>query len=316
MENQKKIWRGKQLHYQPEKSHVHPFLVDLWNDVEKATDGRVVMEVLADNGGLKKSHLDIVDGVIQGDIQFYALMGSILGPITPTMNVQSLPFAFRDNTDVYGSMDGLLGEYLRRELGTKGLYLVPGGLMENGFRHIVTNTQPVKDVSDLEGLVIRIPEGQVFEETFRALGAKPVPLFVLELYDALKTGKLQAQENPLAIIDSLKLHEVTKYVSMTSHMWSGFNLIGNLGFWEALPVDIQEIILHQVRTHIGRQRQYTIDLNLELATSLKSQGMVFNMVDTKPFRQRLAGTFYQRWKAELGSEVWGLLEAQVGRLAE
>jgi TRAP-type C4-dicarboxylate transport system substrate-binding protein len=134
LENQKKIWRGKQLHYQPEKSHVHPFLVDLWNDVEKATDGRVVMEVLADNGGLKKSHLDIVDGVIQGDIQFYALMGSILGPITPTMNVQSLPFAFRDNTDVYGAMDGLLGEYLRRELGTKGLYLVPGGLMENGFR--------------------------------------------------------------------------------------------------------------------------------------------------------------------------------------
>ena len=188
--------------------------------------------------------------------------------------------------------------------------------MENGFRHIVTNTQPVKDVSDLEGLVIRIPEGQVFEETFRALGAKPVPLFVLELYDALKTGKLQAQENPLAIIDSLKLHEVTKYVSMTSHMWSGFNLIGNLGFWEALPVDIQEIILHQVRIHIGRQRQYTIDLNLELATSLKSQGMVFNMVDTKPFRKRLAGTFYQRWKAELGSEVWGLLEAQVGKLAE
>ena len=242
-------------------------------------------------------------------------MGSILGPITPTMNVQSLPFAFRDNTDVYGAMDGLLGEYLRRELGTKGLYLVPGGLMENGFRHIVTNTQPVKDVSDLEGLVIRIPEGQVFEETFRALGAKPVPLFVLELYDALKTGKLQAQENPLAIIDSLKLHEVTKYVSMTSHMWSGFNLIGNLGFWEALPVDIQEIILHQVRTHIGWQRQYTIDLNLELATSLKSQGMVFNMVDTKPFRQRLAGTFYQRWKAELGSEVWRLLEAQVGKLA-
>jgi hypothetical protein len=44
--------------------------------------------------------------------------------------------------------------------------------------------------------------------------------------------------------------------------------------------------------------------------------MVFNMVDTKPFRQRLAGTFYQRWKAELGSDVWGLLEAQVGKLAE
>ena len=308
-------WRGRQLHYQPVASHVHPFLVDLWAAVREETSGQLDIEVIADNGGLKKSHLGIVDDVIAGDIQFYALMGSILGPIAPAMNVQSLPFAFQTNDDIYRLMDGALGDVLRADLQARGLYLMPGGLMENGFRHIATTHRPIEHVDDLAGLSIRIPEGKVFEDTFRELGAEPVPLFVLELYDALKTGRLQAQENPLAIIDSLRLHEVTRYVSFTSHMWSGFNVIGNLAFWQALPEDVQQVVLRNVELHIGRQRLHTIALNAALATSLAQRGMQFNTADSASFRARLAGGFYRRWKAELGSRIWTLLEAQVGPLA-
>ncbi len=155
----------------------------------------------------------------------------------------------------------------------------------------------------------------MFEDTFRELGAEPVPLFVLELYDALKTGRIQAQENPLAIIDSLKLHEVTRYVSLTSHMWSGFNLIGNPAFWAGLPEDVQQVVLRNVAKHVGRQRRHTQALNDELATSLQQRGMVFNTADAASFRARLAGGFYRRWKAELGSRVWDLLEAEVGALS-
>jgi tripartite ATP-independent transporter DctP family solute receptor len=307
-------WRGRQFHYQPVASHVHPFLVDLWDAVREETAGRLDIEVVADNGGLKKSHLEIVDGVIAGEIQFYALMGSILGPLAPAMNVQSLPFAFRDNGEVYRSMDGALGEALRADLSARGLYLMPHGLMENGFRHIATTGRVIADAGDLEGLSIRIPEGKVFEETFRTLGAEPVPLFVLELYDALKTGKLQAQENPLAILDSLRLHEVVTHVSLTSHMWSGFNIIGNLPFWNALPEDVREIVLRNARLHVGRQRSHTIALNEALAGTLRERGLRFNTADTDSFRQRLAGGFYRQWKDELGTRVWSLLEAEVGRL--
>lgn len=308
-------WRGRQFHYQPVASHVHPFLVDLWDAVRAETDGRLDIEVVPDNGGLKKSHLEIVDDVIAGEIQFYALMDSILGPLAPAMNVQSLPFAFRGNEDVYRSMDGDLGALLRDDLAARGLYLVPGGLMENGFRHIATTGRVIRDASDLEGLRIRIPEGKVFEDTFRELGAEPVPLFVLELYQALKDGRLEAQENPLAIIDSLKLHEVTRQVSVTSHMWSGFNIIGNLPFWQALPEDIQQVVLRNVRVHVGRQRSHTQALNASLADTLRTRGMRFSTADAQSFRARLAGGFYRRWKDELGDRVWSLLEAQVGRLA-
>jgi TRAP-type transport system periplasmic protein len=307
-------WQGRQFHYQPEKSHVHPFLVALWNAVKEETDGSVDIQVFADNGGLKLSHLEIVDQVAHGEIQFYALMGSIMGPLVPAMNIQSLPFIYRNNDDVYGSMDGLLGDYLRKELSAKGIYLLPSGLMENGFRHIVTNNRPIHTAADLEGLSIRIPEGEVFEDTFKAFGAVPVQLFVLELYEALRLEKLQAQENPLAIIESLKLYEVTKYISMTSHMWSGFNIISSLSFWESLPEHFQQIIYKNVKKYVDMQRKHTISLNHTLSESLKGRGMLINTADTSSFRAHLGKSFYQKWKDEVGTHAWEILENQVGRL--
>lgn len=315
MSSQQVKWRGRHFHYQPEKSHVHPFLVALWKAVREETDGSVDIEVLADNGGLKLSHLEIVDQVIRGEIEFYALMGSIMGPLVPAMNIQSLPFIYRNNLDVYSSMDGVLGDYLRKELHAKGIHLMPSGLMENGFRHIVTNNRPIHTAADLEGLSIRIPEGAVFEDTFKAFGAVPIQLFVLELYEALRLGKLHAQENPLAIIDSLKLHEVTKYISMTSHMWSGFNIIASLSFWESLPENFQQIILKNVKKFVDMQRQYTINLNHTLSESLQDKGMVINVADTTSFRMHLGQSFYQKWKDEVGKQAWELLESQVGRLS-
>ncbi len=308
-------WKGRQFHYQPVKSHVHPFLVDLWDAVREETNGLVDIEVCADNGGTKLAHLEIVDQVIDGQIQFYALMGSIMGPLVPSMNIQSLPFIFNTSEDVYASMDGELGNYFRDELRSKGIYLMPSGLMENGFRHIVTNNRPIHTAADLEGLSIRIPEGEVFEDTFKALGAHPVQLFVLELYESLKNGSLQAQENPLAIIESLKLYEVTKYISKTFHMWSGFNIIGCLSFWESMPVDIQEIILRNVKKYVDQQREHTVNLNHNLSDMLEMRGMVINVADTSTFRQHLGKSFYQKWKNEVGDRAWNLLEEQVGKLS-
>jgi tripartite ATP-independent transporter DctP family solute receptor len=241
-------------------------------------------------------------------------MGSILGPIAPAMNIQSLPFIFSSNDDVYGAMDGEIGEFLKQELLPHGIYLFPHGLMENGFRHVVCSDKPINKASDLANVSIRIPEGKVFEDTFKALGANPVPLFVLELYDALKTGKVTAQENPLAILDSLKLYEVTTYVSKTAHMWSGFNLIGNLPFWQSMPKDIQEIVQKNITQYVGKQREYTITLNAQLEQDLISKGMIFNQADTQTFRDCLKGDFYSGWKQQLGPKLWGLLEQRFGKL--
>ena len=306
---------ARQFHYQPVASHVHPFLVDLWDAVRAETGGRLAVSVHADNAGLKATHAEIIDQVRTGEIELYAVMGSLLGPLAPVFEIQSLPFAYVREEQVYALMDGALGDYLRDELAAKGVYAVPGGLMENGFRHISTIARPLKRAGDLEGLRIRVPEGRIFDDTFRSLGAVPTPVFVLDMHRALADGRVDAQENPLAITESLKLHEVTHHVSLTSHMWSGFNLIANPGFWHGLPADVRDSALRNVRLHVARQRAHTHALNRDLETKLAQRGMVFTRPDIASFRARLTGGFYARWKTEFGRTAWTLLEARVGTLA-
>src|SRR6185369_9540649 len=181
-----------------------------------------------------------------------------------------------------------------------------GGLLENGFRHISTVDRPIAQAGDLEGLRIRVPEGRIFDDTFRSLGAEPTPVFVLDLHRALAERRVDGQENPLAITESLKLDEVTHHISLTCHMWSGFNLIANPGFWRGLPADVQNIVLRKIRMHVGRQRAYTSALNRDLESKLAQRGMQFTRPDIVTFRAKLAGGFYARWKGELGKTAWDL----------
>jgi len=308
-------WHIRQFHYLSENSHVHPFLVDLWHEVEQVTAGRVTATVTAANQGLPGSHLAIVDLMVSGEIEAYVLMGGILGGVVPSLEIQGLPFAFRDHAQVHQVLDGPLGEYLQAELRAKGIHALPGGLLENGFRHISTTTCPIRSAADLEGLRIRIPEGRMFADAFESLGAVPVEVNVLKLYDALKHHEIDAQENPLSITEALKLHEVTRHVALTAHMWSGFNMMLGLKFWNTLPADLQAVIERIARKHVARQRAHTDALNRDLESRIGSWGLQATAVNREAFRDRLreAG-FYRRWRDVTGVTAWHLLEDRLGRL--
>lgn len=308
-------WQGRQYHYLSQDSHVHPFLVDLWQEVREATGGQLSVTVHAKNEGLPSSHLAIVDLLIAGEVEFYVLMGGILGPLVPAMEIQGLPFAFRDHAQVHATLDGPLGEYLRQQLRPVGIHALPYGLMENGFRHISTVDRPIRSAADLDGLRIRIPEGRMFADAFRSLGATPVEVNVLKLYDALKNREVDAQENPLSVTEALRLHEVTHHIGLSYHMWSGFNMMASLKFWEQLPDQMQQTVEAIARRHVARQRAHTDALNRALEAKLAGWGMTPTAVDQASFRQRLAAAgFYQRWRNIVGAEAWVLLEQNIGKI--
>jgi tripartite ATP-independent transporter DctP family solute receptor len=307
-------WTGRQFHNQPEASHTHGFLVALWDEVRDATRGALDVTVHAQNGGVAGSDPAVLDMLVSGELEFMTLMGGILGKIVPVAEIQGLPFAFTSPAQVHAAMRGALGDHLRAEMAVKGIHGFRDGVLENGFRHIVSVDRPVRSATDLAGYRMRIPDGRMFDDAFRALGATPVVVNIRELYAALAAHRVDGQENPLAVVEVNHLYEVSKYVSLTAHMWSGFNLIGHLAFWHRLPEDVQTIVNRAVATHVERQRAYTFGFNRELETRLATErGMVFNTADAASFRAVLSGDFYRRWRRELGDTGWRLLEDAVGR---
>jgi TRAP-type C4-dicarboxylate transport system substrate-binding protein len=154
----------------------------------------------------------------------------------------------------------------------------------------------------------------MFEDMYLSLDASPVVVNFNQMVTAFKEKKIDGQENPLAITEVNKLYEVTKYIAMTNHSWAGFNLIANLPFWQKIPADLQAVIDRNVKKYVALQRTAAQQLNASLEPKLKERGMIFNVADTESFRKKLAAGFYPRWKGQLGTTAWGLLEDQVGRL--
>ena len=309
-----RIWRGRQFHNQPEKSHQHGFLVDLWDEVRRRSFGRLDVAVHPGNAGVPGSDPQVLDMLIAGEVEFATMMGPLIATRVPAAEIQGIPFALASSAQAHAAADGALGEYLRQEMAARGIYLIPGGALENGFRQICSVSRPVRTVDDLAGYRMRVPNGALFRELFAALGAEPVTVNVADLYQALAEGRVDGHENPLAITEANRLDQVTRFVSVTNHVWSAFNLIAHRPFWLQLPDDLQDLVRQATRTHIGRQRASTVALNRSLETQLAARGLVFNTVDTAGFRARLSGGFYRGCRERCGETAWRLLEAAVGTL--
>jgi tripartite ATP-independent transporter DctP family solute receptor len=305
---------ARQFHNQPAQSHQHQFLTDLWDEVAKETSGRLRVTTFPQNNNVPGSDPQALDMLASGEIEFFTVMGGILGRKVPVAEIQGVPFAFTSHQQVHVANDGKLGEYIGRACLAAGIYRFQYGLLENGFRQISMVEKPIRTADDLRGVKMRVPDGQMFRDVFSALEAEPVTINIRELYEALKTRRVDGQENPLVIVEVNKLYEVTRYVSVTNHMWSGFNLLANLRFWNALPEDTQEIVKRNVQKYVAAQRAYTDNLNRQLGERLAQRGLIFNDADVASFRAKLGGGFYQRWRKEFGATAWAILENEVGKL--
>ena len=304
----------RQFHNQTATSSLHQRLVEMWSAIRTETRGRVETEVFAQNNRLAGSDPAALKLLAAGEIQFFTLMGGILGTLVPAAEIQQVPFAFRSAAHAHKAMDGALGVYLREEMAAKGVFGFPVGAFDNGMRHIAGTIRPITRPDDVIGLRMRVPAGQMVADTFRALGAEPITINSDGIYDALKRGRVDAQENPLALVDLFKIYEVVKYVSMTNHMWSGFNLLAHLPTWTRLPGDITAAIERNVTKYVRLQRRDQELTNARLRTELARRGLLFNEVAPAPFRNKLSGV-YGTWKARLGTRCWSLLEATTGSLA-
>jgi tripartite ATP-independent transporter DctP family solute receptor len=292
-------------HNLPVESPLHKRATELWAAVARETNGRVEVKIdRGADGGL--------DNLIKGNIAFVTLAGNGIAATVPAADVQATPYGFRNPQQVYRALDGALGAYLRGELKAKGIYALPGGCFENGM-HQITSNRPIRTAADLKGLKMRVPGTPAYQDFFKSLGAEITTVNLTRTYDALKSGQVEAQDDPWDVVELFKFYEVQKYGIVTDHSWSGYNMLASQKVWSRLPQDVQRIIEDNTRKYVALQRADTDALNVDLRRDLQGKGMMFIEADQASFRASL-GAFYPRWKAHIGQRTWDLLEAEVGRL--
>ena len=281
--------------------------------ISKKTGGRIAIEIFpnAQLGGDQA----MFSQVRSGAIQIYSGYGGLFSTVAPLAGIEAVGFAFKSQEQALKAMDGDLGKAIRADIDSKAGVVTMSRAWVNGFREITTSTKPILHVDDMNGLKIRTPTAPIWVDMFKALGASPTPINANEMYTALQTHVVEAQENPLVIELTFRMYEVQKYLSMTNHMWSNFWTVINQDAFAGLKPDVQKLVRTTMDYYALENRAQTEALNNSLSDKLTRLGLKINAVDPAPFRAKLAGSgFYTKYKAQYGDANWGLLEAAVGKL--
>ena len=281
--------------------------------IKQQTGGRVEINIFPSNQ--LGSDTDTLSQLRNGAVEFFTLSGLILATLVPVASINGVGFAFKDYDQVWTAMDGQLGAHVRAEIGRRGLVAFEQE-WDNGYRQITSSSKPIRTPEDLAGFKIRVPMSPLWTSMFKAFGASPIAINFSETYSALQTRLADGQENPLAVIDTAKLYEVQKYLSVTNHMWDGFWFLANRRALEALPGETQEIVRREFNRSALQQRADVAALNISLEGALRQKGLEFVATDPVAFRAALkqAG-FYAEWRQKYGPQAWDLLESAVGSLA-
>ena len=292
---------------QPEASPTARRLAEMAEAIRRDTDGEFELEVFPESrlGPDPQMFADLR----QGTLEFY-LSGALLGGVAPTSALPLMPFVSSDSGQVFGALDGALGDRIRGELADAGLHAFRRS-WQNGFHHITTSTRPIHRAADFAGLKIRTPGGEIAADFFRTLGAEAGMVPFSGMYQALKEKRFDGQSDPLGVVQSLRLYEVQSHLSLTAHWWTGFTLLANAQAWASLPGEIQEVVERNAEAYALLQRADIEAVNAAGSEALAKAGMAVNTADEVSLRAAL-GDFYTRWRQRFDPAAWRLLEQQVG----
>lgn len=229
-----------------------------------------------------------ISGVRGGTIDLAMSSSSNFTGLASELNVIDIPFIFKDRSHAYQVLDGEIGQTLLAKLeahGLKGL-----AFWEVGFRGFTNSKHPVTKPEDIKGLKVRTNQNPMYIKAFSILGANPVPMPLSELYTALETKAVDAQEHPIGIVWSAKLYEVQKYFSPTNHGYTPLIVVMNKAKFDALPAD-QQKALSEAALEAGKyQRQLNLDNEQGIIEKMEKAGVEFvETLDTAPFKAAVEG---------------------------
>jgi len=202
---------------------------------EERTKGRVKVEVYPNSQLFKDK--EEMEALQMGSVQMLAPSLAKFAPLgLKEFELFDLPFIFDDYNELHKVTQGPVGAKLLKKLETKGL--IGLAYWDNGFK-VMSANKPLKNVTDMRGLKMRIQSSKVLDSQMRSVGAIPQVLAFSEVYQALQTGVVDGTENPPSNLYTQKMHEVQKYVTMSNHGYLGYAVLVNKKFWMGLPADIR-----------------------------------------------------------------------------
>jgi C4-dicarboxylate-binding protein DctP len=201
---------------------------------EQRFPGRVRVEVYPSAQLMEDT--ESIEALAFGEVQMIATSLSLYDRLTPKFQIFDLPFLFPSLAAVERFQQSAAGRELLGALTEHGIL----GLQfwHNGMKQL-SGPRPLITPADAEGLKFRVMESDILQAQIEAVGGSPQKMAFGEVYQALQTGTVDAQENTWSNIYSSKFYEVQPYITESNHGYIGYFVGVNAAFWQSLPDDLR-----------------------------------------------------------------------------
>jgi len=215
----------------------------------------------------------------------------------------SMPWLFTDYSQVDAALSGPAGSQLLKATEAQGIVGLAYG--ENGFRQLTNNKRAIRSPDDLHDLKIRIPDVELYNSIYKAMGAIPITMNFGEVISALKQGQIDGQENPVDVIVSSKLYEVQEHITIWNYSYDALILGMNKKDWDGLPGTARAIIRQAASEASKEQVKLSRVAARTQLSLLRDKGMTITELTPDQIEAFRATTesVYAEWSSKIGPSI-------------
>ena len=232
---------------------------------------------------LYKQGTEIV-AVQRGNLELALMPPSDFAKQVPAFSILTAAYLVRDAAHLKAIFDSEIGDEFKKmardEMGV--VVLAPAYY---GTRHVnLKGDRKVEKPEDLAGVKLRMPGGEAWQFLGESIGAAPVAIDYAEVYTALQTGAIDAQDNPLPNNKLMKFHEVTDQIVLTGHNVGFGLLLVNAELFDKLTPEQQQAMQAAADKAFEWSDAEYIKQEAELIEFFKGEGLDVYEPDVEAFR--------------------------------
>ena len=300
-------------HPNPEAHSIHKGYVKFKELVEKKSNGSMIIDI--HSSGALGGDRQVAESINIGTIPMGLSGSMILGSYDPRFFVFDLPFIFDDNKAVDKIINGPIGKKLSGVLPGTNIRVL--AFPENGFRNLSNNKREVKGVADMKGLKVRAMETPVHLKAFETLGMIPTAVPFPEVYSALQTKMIDAQENANSLFLTSKYYEVQPYYTIPGPMFLLDQTIINENFFQSLTPEQRKIIEESAVEAAKYQRETNRKDNEDALKEFPGKNVKVTYLTPEAIKELKEKSMpvYQAFKDRIGVAFMNEVLAELGRPA-
>lgn len=274
---------------------------------------RMAKEVEEKSGGLLKPLLylegqlgdndeDLSTGLSEGNYEMLLNAEMLFNWAVPEwMELFNMAFVFDSQQHLENFWASDVGAELAAELLRKfNVYAYINSIALRGPRYLTANV-PVRSVKDMAGIKLRTPNNAGVIDSWKSTGANVTPVAWGELYGALQSGIVNAQENPLANIDQAGLYQVQKYLMQTEHQYTNYFIYFANDWWNSLSQDNKNIISTAIDNAFTWHNEQVEAEDRAFLAKFEEKGMTLipkNEIDIESFTKAITPALLEKNKGK------------------